>query len=150
MTIAKARLHRKGAARKPARRFTAADATRHHPAASLMTRRDRQAWAKSANNALKSGKSIEDAIREGNFTLNAYLDYDADKHAGVTPLYIKLTHIEADITNNRNVIAYDPIATATAQRFRKRDYYSTKLDFSRHPQLLAVAERQRRAAGRSQ
>jgi hypothetical protein len=44
-----------------------------------MTRHDRQAWARQANKALSSGKTIAQAIKDANFTLNAFLDYDADR-----------------------------------------------------------------------
>lgn len=137
------------AAGGPVRKFCAADACRYHAAASLMTQLDRQAWANSANKAFRSGKTVSEAINEGNSALNNILDYEADCYfADFGKTYIPTTKEQAELFNGLHIFT-NSIGAAFMRRFQDEDYYSAELDFDRHPQLLAAAELQRRAAGRS-
>jgi hypothetical protein len=142
-------LKRPAGGRKTLRRFVPDVALSHHKAASLVPWQYRHAWAATANRALRQGQPAWVAVMRANEDLNGRLDRDADILAGASPSEQRRTITRALAENRRDVLLNAPRMQATAERLRRGDFATGKVDLTRHSQLLLEAARQRRASGQS-
>jgi hypothetical protein len=139
------------------RRFRPADATRYHQAATLIPRRLRQAWARAANQEFACTGDEAAAIAAGNFELNCRVDeaeierrqnliLDAEDVGELPAVRDDRGLIRLAILDDGGGAEFNFIG----HRVAAETYTASSIEVGRYLTLSAVAERQRRAAGRPQ